>query len=79
MRSHRKLAREKYYAWRKDYRLKLAERTRLLGRINYWRREQARLAQEELEFSSYKPYNDNLEHSFSTFGLSEQLNTPTAL
>jgi len=71
--AYRQLTKEKHYAWRKDYRLKLTERTKLLGRIHYWRREQAKLAEEELEISSYKPYNGSLDYSFSTLGISEQL------
>ena len=77
--TYRQLTKEKYYAWRRDYRLKLAERTKLLGRIHYWRREQAKLAEEELEISSYKPYNEGLDYSFSTFGISEQLTHPKPL
>ena len=70
---YKQLAKEKHYKWRREYRHKLINRTRLLGRIHYWRREQAKLIQQELKINGYNPYIKDLDDSFSTFGLSDVL------
>ena len=57
-------SKEKYYAWRKEYRSKILERTRLLGRIHYFRRQQLKLALD---------YTRKFRDSFSTYGFSELL------
>ena len=70
---YRQRTKEKQYKWRKQYRDKIIDRTRLLGRIHYWRRQQSELTQQELKINGYKPYANGLDDSFSTFGLSELL------
>jgi len=70
---YRQKTKEKQYKWRKQYRDKLIQRTRLLGRIHHWRRQQAKLTQQELKINGYKHYTNGLDDSFSTFGLSDQL------
>ena len=55
--------------WRKNNQ----EKARLKQRLGYWRLQQARLSQKELEANGYSLNNPYLEGSFSTFGLSDQL------
>ena len=40
-------SKEKYYALRKEYRQRFIDKTRILGRIHYWRMQQAKLALRE--------------------------------
>jgi len=70
---YRQLAKEKQYKWRREYRHKLINRTRLLGRIHYWRRRQVKVIQQELKINGYNPYINDLDDSFSTFGLPDVL------
>jgi len=65
--------REKIYIYLKKWRASNLDKSRLKQRLTYWRGQQAKLAEQELEFNGYKPYTNGLEDSFSTFGLSDQL------
>jgi DNA-directed RNA polymerase subunit RPC12/RpoP len=64
--------REQRYAYLKSWRMANLDKSRLKQRLTYWRGQQAQIAQKELKFNGYPTY---LEDSFSTFGLSELLET----
>ena len=65
--------REQRYAYLKVWRASNLDKSRLKQRLTHWRREQAKIAQEELKFNGYVLYTNGLDDSFSTFGLSDQL------
>ena len=65
--------REQRYAYLKAWRMSNLDKLRLKQRLTHWRREQVKIAQEELRFNSYVSYTNGLDDSFSTFGLSDQL------
>lgn len=66
---YRQLAKDNHNKWRKRYRKKLIQRTRLLARIQYWRVQQAKLTQQHLKNSNYRPYIRVSDASLSAFGL----------
>ncbi len=61
--------REQRYTYLKAWRASNLDKSRLKQRLTHWRTQQAKIAQNELRFSSYPSDLD----SFSTFGLSDQL------
>ncbi len=61
--------REQRYTYLKAWRASNLDKSRLKQRLTHWRTQQAKIAQNELRFSSYPSDLD----SFSTFGLSELL------
>ena len=65
--------REQRYAYLKVWRISNLDKSRLKQRLTHWRRQQAKIAQEELRFNGYIPDTNCLYDSFSTFGLSDQL------
>ena len=65
--------REQRYAYLKEWRMTNLDKSRLKQRLTHWRRQQAKIAQEELRFNGYIPNTNGLDDSFSTFGLSDQL------
>ena len=71
--------REQRYAYLKEWRITNLDKSRLKQRLTHWRRQQAKIAQEELRFNGYVPYINGLDDSFSTFGLSDQLNKKQSL
>mgnify|MGYP001560531309 CR=1 FL=1 len=64
---------DKKLAYLKLWRKNNQEKARLKQRISYWRLKQAKLAQQQLEINSQNPYIDDLDNSFSTFGLTNLL------
>ena len=65
--------REQRYAYLKAWRMSNLDKSRLKQRLTHWRRQQAKIAQEELRFNGYIPSINGSDDSFSTFGLSDQL------
>ena len=65
--------REQRYTYLREWRISNLDKSRLKQRLTHWRRQQAKIAQEELRFNGYIPYINGLDDSFSTFGLSDQL------
>ena len=65
--------REQRYAYLREWRITNLDKSRLKQRLTHWRRQQAKIAQEELRFNGYVHYTNGLDDSFSTFGLSDQL------
>ena len=62
-----------YQQWLRIYLEKNKEKNRLKKRLCYWRIQQAKLADEMLKNKVIKTYTRGIDHSFSTFGLSEVL------
>ncbi len=67
---YRQKTKDKSNKWRKQYRYNNIERTRMLARIHYFRQQQVKLANHELQVKGFPP---DLNDSFSTFGLSDLL------
>ena len=65
--------REQRYAYLREWRISNLDKSRLKQRLTHWRRQQAKIAQEEIRFNGYILYINGLDDSFSTFGLSDQL------
>ena len=65
--------REQRYAYLKAWRITNLDKSRLKQRLTHWRRQQAKIVQEELRFNGYTLNTNGLDDSFSTFGLSDQL------
>lgn len=65
--------REQRYAYLKGWRISNLDKSRLKQRLTHWRRQQAKIAQEELRFNGYTLNTNGLDDSFSSFGLSEVL------
>ncbi len=70
---YRRLTKEARNKCRRRYRKKFLEKTRMMAQINTYRRLQAKLAERRLKINGYKPSTQDIDNSFSTYGLSELL------